>query len=242
MKLGETIARREGPPGFRTDPPDGAARSVKDSRASSPYSSAFTGCGFMLDEMAALVPVLSSPDADALLRKEVEGNEILALGKAKTRSRMITEFKRRYAAMPPSFWRWFLSLDRPGRTVALYYCLLRTYLVLKEVHLDVVLPRLRSANPVVERADIERFIAKIGETDAFVASWSDNTKERVATACLSMLREIGMLGRSNRLAAVSIPPSVARHFATRGEAWYLEALGMPFYEIKRLAQEGDAPR
>ena len=196
----------------------------------------------MLDEMAALLPTLSSPDADTLLRKEVDGGETLALGKAKTRSRMITEFRRRHKAMPPSFWRWFLSLDRPGRTIALYYCLLRTYLVLREAHLDVALPRLRSANPVVERADMERLIAKIGETDPFVASWSDSTKERVASSCLSMLREVGMLGPSNRLSPVPVPPAVARHFATRGESWYLEALGMPLYEIRRIAGEGDAAK
>ena len=224
------------------NPAKSAGGSAKDLRAASPYSSGITGCGFMLDEMTSLIPLLSSPDADALLRKEIEDNAVLSLGKAKTRSRMITEFRRRYAALPPSFWRWFLKLDRPGRIIALYYALLRTYLVLKEVHLDVVLPRLRSANPVVTRADAERLIARIGETDSFVASWSEATRERVASSCVSMLREVGMLGVSGRLAAVPIPVSVAQHFVTRGESWYLEALGMPLYEIRRIAEEGGASR
>ena len=90
-----------------------------------------TGCGFMLDEIVALLPVLQSPDADQLLRGEIESNDLLQLGKSKTRERMMTEFKRRYAAMPPSFWKWFLTLDRAGQTVALYYCLMRTYLLVK---------------------------------------------------------------------------------------------------------------
>ena len=81
----------------------------------------------MLDETVALLPVLQSPDADRLLRGEIESNNLLQLGKTKTRLRMMTEFKRRYAAMPPSFWKWFLALDRAGQVIALYYCLMCTY-------------------------------------------------------------------------------------------------------------------
>ena len=49
-----------------------------------------TGCGFMLDEIVALLPVLQSPDADQLLRGEIESNDLLQLGKSKTRERMMT--------------------------------------------------------------------------------------------------------------------------------------------------------
>ncbi len=56
---------------------------------SSPYSAAFTGCGFRLDETVALLPILQAPDAEARLQAEVADNKLLQLGKAKTRSRNI---------------------------------------------------------------------------------------------------------------------------------------------------------
>lgn len=193
-----------------------------------------TGCGFMLDETVALLPFLQSPDADRLLRSEVETNHLLQLGKSKTRERMMTEFKRRYAAMPPSFWKWFLTLDRSGQTVALYYCLMRTYLLVKDVHLNVFLPRLKSANPTVVKADVERHICQIAAIDDFVASWSDATKGKVAGACLSFLRCVGMLDADGELKAVHVDDGLAAHFLSRGESWYLESLGMPLYEINRI--------
>lgn len=198
-----------------------------------------TGCGFMLDETVALLPILQSPDADSLLKAEVEGNHLLQLGKAKTRLRMMSEFKRRYAAMPPSFWKWFLALDRAGQTVALYYCLMRTYLLVKDVHLNLVLPRFKSANPVITKADVERHICKIAAVDPFVESWSDATKGKVASACLSFLRAVGMINSaSGELRAVPVADKLAAHFISRGESWYLEALGMPLYEIKRIREGG----
>ena len=62
----------------------------------------------MLDETVALLPVLQSPDADALLRSEVEDNKLLQLGKAKTRARNITEIRRRFNAVPRPFWDWLI--------------------------------------------------------------------------------------------------------------------------------------
>ena len=207
--------------------------------SNSPYSAAMTGCGFMLDETVALLPILQSPDADRLLRFEVESNHLLQLGKAKTRSRMMTEFKRRYATMPPSFWKWFLTLERAEQVVALYYCLLRTYLLVKDVHLNLVLPRFKSANPVVTKADVERHICQIAAVDPFVESWSDTTKEKAAGACLSFLRSVGMIdSASGELRTVPVDDRLASHFISRGESWYLEALGMPLYEIKRIREGG----
>ena len=196
----------------------------------------------MLDETVVLLPILRSSDADTLLQAEVADNKLLQLGKAKTRSRMVTEFRRRYNTMPPSFWNWFLSLDRPGQTVALYYCLLRTYLILKEVHLDLFLPRLKSANPVVTKADVDRHILKIAAVDAFVECWSDATRSKVAGACLSYLRAVGMLdAATDELHPVSVPDPIAAHFISRGESWYMEALGMPLYEINRIKEGNGGP-
>ena len=196
-----------------------------------------TGCGFMLDETVALLPLLRSPDADALLEDEVKENRVLRLGKTKTRSRMVTEFKRRYRAMPPSFWTWFLTLDASGRTIALYYCLLCTYLLIKDIHLNLVVPRLKSANPFLAKADVERHICRIAANDAFVEGWSEDTKGRVASSCLSFLRAVGMMdGNSGDLKSVPMSDALAAHFISRGESWYPEALGMPLYEVKRIME------
>ena len=80
----------------------------------------------MLDETVALLPILQSPDADARLKAEVEDNKLLQLGKAKTRSRNITEIRRRYNAVPCSFWDWFSQLPKESQGCALFFVMLAT--------------------------------------------------------------------------------------------------------------------
>lgn len=43
---------------------------------------------------------------------------------------------------------------------------------------------------------------EISAKDEFVDSWSDNTKDRVASAYLTILRKVGMLDRESHLNAL----------------------------------------
>lgn len=44
---------------------------------------------------------------------------------------------------------------------------------------------------------------EIASKDEFIDSWSDNTKDKVASAYLTILRKVGMLDNSNHLNAIS---------------------------------------
>ena len=76
----------------------------------SPYSAAFSGGGFLFSETNALLPLLQSPDSEALLKDEICYNRILQLNKESSRSRIVAEVKRRYKAMPEQFWQDYISM------------------------------------------------------------------------------------------------------------------------------------
>ena len=78
----------------------------------SPYSAAITGCGFMYVEMGDLLPMLSSPDRDQILRQEVKDGNVLKMKSEVTRDKAVLEFKRRYDAVPPAFWEWYQTLSK----------------------------------------------------------------------------------------------------------------------------------
>ena len=83
----------------------------------SPYSASITGCGFMYEEMRALLPMLMSPDRDSLLKEELLKGEHLMMSSERARSRAIPEFVKRYNAVPKSFWNWFLALNDKSQRV-----------------------------------------------------------------------------------------------------------------------------
>lgn len=203
----------------------------------SPYSAAFTGCGFMLDEIVALLPLLQDPDADVLLKAEVEGNRLLSLGKAKTRARMMNEFKRRFNAVPRSFWDWFGNLNRESQIGALFYVLLKTYYLLMDIQLNVVRVQARSARPCLSKADIALRLNEIAATDEFVEGWSEETKARVCSGCLSYLRAVGMLdAHTGQIIPLRMRDEDFAHFIELGEGWFLEACLLQPFEIERIKE------
>ena len=200
----------------------------------SPYSAAFTGCGFMLDEMLALLPLMLAPDADEQLRRETEGNVQLALGKAKTRGRMIVEFRRRFQSVPRTFWNWFMTLSREGQTGALFFVLLKTYYFLLDVQLKVVMPLARSAGNRITKADVLMRLNEIAATDDFVDSWTEATKDRVCSGVLSFLRAANMLDEDGIVRPLRLSDEDFAHFLVLGEGWFLEAALLQPFEIERI--------
>lgn len=203
----------------------------------SPYSAAFTGCGFMLNETIALLPILQASDAEAKLRQEVVSNELLSLGKAKTRARNIFEFRRRFQSVPRSYWDWFLTLAPVSQVGALFFVLLKSYYLLFDLQLNVVVPQWRSARLDLTKVDVMLRLNEIAAADAFVDGWSEKTKSRVCSGCLNFLRCAGMLDpQTGELRPLKMRDEDFAHFIAIGEAWFLEACLLQPYEIERIKE------
>lgn len=192
----------------------------------------------MLAETVALLPVLQSPDAETRLKAEVADNRILQLGKAKTRARNIAEIRRRFNSVPRSFWDWFALLASPeSQRCALFFVLLKTYHLLFDFQLNVVLPQFRSASQMLTNADLLMRLNEIAAHDGFVEGWSDQTKSRACAGCLLFLREAGILDRaSGRLHPPRVADEVFAHFLSLGEGWFLEACLLQPFEINRIRE------
>lgn len=73
-------------------------------KKNSPYTATITGCAFLYNEYLRILPLLMSENATELLKDEVKANQILQVNSQKARQTFITEFKRRYNAVPATFW------------------------------------------------------------------------------------------------------------------------------------------
>lgn len=73
---------------------------------------------------------------------------------------------------------------------------------------------------------------EISAKNEFVDSWSDNTKDRVASAYLTILRKVGMLDRESHLNALIC--SNFNYYLAKGASWFLEACLLQPYEIENI--------
>lgn len=200
----------------------------------SPYSAAITGCGFMINEMTAVLPLLMSVDADALLKDEIINNRLLKINTETTRKRAIAEFQRRYKAVPPAFWKHYLDMSPQAQNIAMFFVVLKAYRICFDFQVNVVIKKWNSVSQSVTFNDVYMQMMEIAADDPFVDSWSDATKRKVVGSYLTILRKVGILDDSDALHPVSLPDADFAFYLTIGEPWFLEACLLQPYEIERI--------
>ena len=184
--------------------------------------------------MTAVLPLLMSDNADALLRDEKINNRLLKINTEQTRKKAITEFKRRYKAMPLSFWKDYLDMSPQAQNVAMFFVVLKAYRICFDFQVNVVIKKWNSVSQSVTFNDVYMQMMEIAADDPFVDSWSDATKRKVVGSYLTILRKVGILDDSDALHPVSLPDTDFAFYLTIGEPWFLEACLLQPYEIERI--------
>lgn len=201
----------------------------------SPYTASLTGCGFMFTEMNLLLPLLLSEESDLLLKKEIEENNLLLIKSETSRKRAIAEFKKRVTAVPRSFWDWYNTISDDTKLWAMFYVVLKTYRILFDLQINVVLCNWRSISQTVTSNDLMSEIYNISSHDEFVDSWSEDTKRKITSSCLTILRKVGLLDdNTDHLLSPTVNEQEFAFFYQIGESWFLEACLLESYVIHRI--------
>lgn len=201
----------------------------------SPYSASLTACGLQFNEFNLMLPILLSDGRDALIKHEIENNDTLHINSHKSRQRVIAEYKRRVDAMPRDFWTWYLTLDEQAKRIALLYVILKTYRIAFDFHIKAVLRKWNSVVQTLTKPDLMMAFSEIATNEAFVDSWTDNTKNTVAKSYLTILRQVGMLDLFNaQLKPLKAQPQAYAYYLSHGEDWFLEACLLQTYEIEQI--------
>lgn len=199
------------------------------------YTAAMTGCSFMHNEMKAMLPLLLSPDADTLLKKEISENNILLIKSESSRKKAVLEFKRRFNAVPREFWEWFATVSESTQLWAMFFVNLKTYRIYFDFQTNVVVQNWNGINRTVSYNDVISELYQISANDEFVNSWSDETKKRIPSFFLTMIRQVGLLdAKTSELRSPQVNEEEFAYFLKINEAWFLDACLLEQYVINRI--------
>ena len=191
---------------------------------SSPYTSAFTACSFLYAEFEAVLPLLRSGDADVLLSEEVVYRNRLKINNESSARRILREFKRRYESVPDRFWDWYECLETAARKAALLYVILKTYKLLFDFHVHVTIRKWNSVDHTLATADLQLELLDVSANDEVVDGWSEQTKRKLMSAYLTILRQVGMLDSvTDELRPLRLMPHEYQYYMEHGDAWFLDA-------------------
>ena len=194
-----------------------------------------TGCSFMHNEMKAMLPLLLSPDADALLKKVISENNILLIKSETSRKKAVLEFKRRFNTVPREFWEWFTTVSESTQLWAMFFVNLKTYRIYFDFQVNVVLNNWNGISRTVTYNDILSEFYQISASNAFVDSWSKETKDRITKSFVTMLRKVGLLdAKTSELRSPQVNEEEFAYFLKINEAWFLDACLLEPYVINRI--------
>lgn len=204
-------------------------------KQNSPYTATITGCGFLYYEFLRILPLLMSKDSTRLLKEEIDNNLLFQVNSQKARLRFLAEFKRRYNALPISFWNDFLKMNELSQRAGLLYVILKTYRLIFDFHFNVTVKRWNSVDQRLRKTDIMMELSDLSSRDPFVDSWTDNTKSRCASQYLTILRQAGLLQeKTNKLLPIHLPLADYEYYIRSGEEWFLEACLLYPYEVNDI--------
>ncbi|MDR0938235.1 MAG: DUF1819 family protein [Mediterranea sp.] len=204
-------------------------------KINSPYTATITGCGFLYYEFQRMLPLLMAENSEALLKDELENNRIFHVNSRTSRSRFMIEFKRRYAAVPVSFWMQYQQLSESGQRAGLLYAILKCYKLVFDFHFNVTVKLWNSIDHHLNKSNVMMVFSEIAAQDAFVDSWTENTKDRCASQYLTILRQAGLLdGKTGELQALHLEAGDFEYYLRSGEEWFLEACFLYPYEINDI--------
>ena len=194
-----------------------------------------TGCSFMHNEMKAMLPILLSPDADTLLKKEISENNILLIKSETSRKKAVLEFKRRFNAVPREFWEWFATVSESTQLWAMFFVNLKTYRIYFDFQVNVVLNKWNGISRTITYNDILSEFYQISASNAFVDSWSKETKDRITSSFITLLRKVGLLdAKTSELRSPEVNEEEFAYFLKINEAWFLDACLLEPYVINRI--------
>ncbi len=203
----------------------------------SPYSASFTGAAMLFNEMNVAVQELLKDDSPETIKRLRTDPDLIQIKAARSRERVTAEFVRRFRAVPRSFWERYVTLTESEQRLALLYVILKTYRLLFEFQINLVLPKYNSPDRMLTKNDIQMSLSELATKDAFVDSWSDETRDRLSSQYLAILRQGGLINETTKeLQEPALPEEDFLYYIQIGEIWFLQACLLPGYKIEQLKQ------
>lgn len=185
------------------------------------YLVSFTAGGLLHEETISLSPYYNDDKIESI-SEQIVNNSLMKTNSQASRQRMIQEIKKRYFAVGEKFYGNFDQFTIVEQKLIIFYSCMKTYKILFDFMLDVIIEKWLSMDLEVDINDVERFLDKKSNVQNDIDGWSSQTRRKIITVLVRMLNEVGML-ENNTLVQIEAPDEFWRMFVANNDSWFLEA-------------------
>ena len=203
----------------------------------SPYSASFTARALGYYEMESILPVMLDDSITDKVNILCQDSTHLQLTTLQSRKRVLSEMLVRFNSVDRSFWDRYVSLGEREKRLALLFVILKSYRLLFELQVNLVIPKYYSPDRVLTKNDVFAAISEVASRDEFVDSWSEDTRNRAASQYVTILRQAGLIDEATgELREPIVADEEFVYYVRIGEIWFLQACFLPGYRIEQIKQ------
>ncbi len=203
----------------------------------SPYSASFTARALGYYEMESILPVMLDESISDKVRVLTQDSSHLQLATLQSRKRVLSEMLVRFNAVDQSFWNRYVGLGEKEKRLALLFVILKSYRLLFELQVNLVIPKYYSPDRVLTKNDVFAAISEVASRDEFVDSWSEDTRNRASSQYVTILRQAGLIDEeTGELREPDVADDELAYYAKIGEIWFLQACLLPGYRVEQIKQ------
>jgi hypothetical protein len=187
-----------------------------------PYTASYTTGALLPDETIALLGLIEQVpmlDVSRLARKDPT---YLPINSEAARKKIAGEILKRYRAVDADVWVFFRTLHQSAdQAMVLLYVCLKTYNLLSDFALHVLVPRWQQRLLTLDRTDFDRFLDQCTPAHPELQKLTEATRRKLAQISLLMLKQAGLV-RQGKLTTPSVSAGVWQFFGQQGDAWMLD--------------------
>jgi hypothetical protein len=185
------------------------------------YLISFTAGGLLHEETISLAPYYNDDKIESI-SEQIVNNSLLKTNSQASRQRIIQEIRKRYFSVGEKFYGNFDQFTIVEQKLVIFYSCMKTYKILFDFMLDVIIEKWLSMDLEVDIDDVERFLDKKSNVQNDIEDWSSQTRRKIITVLIRMLNEVGML-ENNKLVQIEASDEFWRMFVANNDSWFLEA-------------------
>ena len=177
------------------------------------YTSALSSKGALLEETRAVLRRIDQGHSVEDVRSMVVEQDLFGKTSRSTRQSEWERVHRRYL-IDPDHARTLARMvvhapDQQTEKLVLFYEFCRSMPLLYDVTIECVYPRYAEGFSGIDKSDIQQYFEKITPAHPEIAEWSPQTRKKVISNALTVLRDFGLLEGTQRktFTRLYVPPS-----------------------------------
>lgn len=191
------------------------------------YSATLTGASFMFYEFKQVVSLKVQGLKDSEIRERVLTDNLFQYQVIASLKRSLPSVLRRVAVLDDTLRKRVLEESLESGKIINLYAIMKTDRLFFEFMNEVIREKLESNDYFLEKKDLNLYFTSKAEQDAGVASWTEQTVQKLKNVIQRILLESGILkdkktGELNRLL---MDEQLKRHFINIGDIAYVKAMG-----------------